>query len=271
MLHEHYPKLTTDLADLESAIERYLLPGLVPPAPIITPAARIRAQGSCFANNIHKALIKAGYLVGHMDFPEAVNSPLANAEMLRHVTSPERPYDQAEHQELFPKAVCAEIGQHIASEDVFILTLGVSCAWYRKGAMRPSFRIAGALDEYEMRYVGVKENFDAILDIITSIRRLNASTKIILTVSPVPMNRSYGLGSAVMVDARSKSTLYLATSLAMAEKMPGVYYWPSFEIVRWLAPHAGPAYGADDLSTRHVNQDLVTLIVKLFLKHYAGA
>jgi hypothetical protein len=49
-----------------------------------------------------------------------------------------------------------------------------------------------------------------------------------------------------------------------------VFYWPSFEIVRWLAPHVSPAYGADDGLSRHVNRALVDLIVKLFLKHYAG-
>ncbi len=125
------------------------------------------------------------------------------------------------------------------------------------------------IDGYEMRHTSVGDNERAIRSIIDGLREINPTIKIVLTVSPVPLNRAIGLGSSVRADAISKSTLCVATANVMADQPEGVFYWPSYEIVKWLAPHIAPAFAADDGNLRHVNRELVALIISLFLKYYA--
>lgn len=73
-----------------------------------------------------------------------------------------------------------------------------------------------------------------------------------------------------MADCLSKSTLRVAIAEHMKEATSGVFYWPSFEMVRWIGAHTGPAYGQDDNLTRHVNKSLVALIVDKFLGCYGS-
>jgi hypothetical protein len=94
---------------------------------------------------------------------------------------------------------------------------------------------------------------------------------IVYSVSPVPLNRAVGLGMPpVMADCLSKSTLRVNVDTFLRSAPEGIFYWPSFEIVRWLGAHTGPAYGADDGQTRHVNRALVDTIVEKFLNHYGS-
>jgi hypothetical protein len=264
-----YPRYIPELADLDTAIEKFVLPGFLPPQPIIQRTSRIRTQGSCFAENIAQALQEAGCTTRHLSFPEAVNSPLANAALFEHVLDPGRAYDLPEHEALFSRQSCALAAEKIPAEDVFILTLGVAPCVYPVNSPMPSF-VADAkrIAAYEMRHTSVDENVCAITAIISALRKLNPDIVVVLTVSPVPLNRALNLGSPVSVDAISKSTLVVAASRYMAMAPPGVYYWPSFEIVRWLVPHVCPPFGAEDAHLRHVNRDLVGRIVRLFLKHY---
>lgn len=114
----------------------------------------------------------------------------------------------------------------------------------------------------------VVENAAVILQIINTIWEHNRDCRVILTVSPVPMNRADT--EAVMADCLSKSKLRAAVEMVRETYAPahGVYYWPSFEIVRWLAPHLSPAYGADDGMLRHVNADLVAMNCQLFVETF---
>jgi hypothetical protein len=120
----------------------------------------------------------------------------------------------------------------------------------------------------------VQENADNIAAIIEAVRRIAArKIDVVLTVSPVPLSGTTEFASAVIADCLSKSTLRLACQQVLSRRPPGVFYWPSFEIVRWLGPHFGSlqpdVYGAHDGNTRHVSPWLVDIIVDLFLEHYA--
>ncbi len=100
--------------------------------------------------------------------------------------------------------------------------------------------------------------------------------KIVLTVSPVPISGTTEFGSAVVADCVSKSTLRVAChEVATFHQAEDVVYWPSFEIVRWLGPHYGPAhplvYGADDDNTRHVSGWIVKIIIDLFLERFSAS
>ena len=267
-----YPRSATELDNLRAAVEEFVLAGQTPPAPIIGPATRVRTQGSCFAENLAAALQARGVAAIHSGFEETINSPIANRVLFQHVLAPDAPYADPIHESLFSRELCAGARDAVPLDDVFIFTLGVAPCLYRVGSTIPVFKLGDAKDisDFELRHTSVEENEAAIRFIIDALRHLNPRIKIVLTVSPVPLNRSLNLGPAVMVDCISKSTLRVVAANIMRNPPPEVYYWPSFEIVRWLAPHAFPAFGADDGLLRHVNRGLVDLIVDLFLKHYAA-
>jgi hypothetical protein len=163
---------------------------------------------------------------------------------------------------------------------VLILTLGVAPCFFDRetgafgfvtGQLSPAVQ-RHLMSRYEMRMTSVAENVENIHAILASASRLaERPPKVVLTVSPVPLQATNEFHSAVIADCLSKSTLRLASHQAISETPEGqVVYWPSFEIVRWLGVHFGPAhplvYGADDTNSRHVSQWLVDLIVDLFLE-----
>ena len=47
-------------------------------------------------------------------------------------------------------------------------------------------------------------------------------------------------------------------------KNSSIYYWPTFELFRWVGSHFGSAYGADDGLPRHPNKHLVNLATTAF-------
>jgi predicted TIM-barrel fold metal-dependent hydrolase len=89
----------------------------------------------------------------------------------------------------------------------------------------------------------------------------------------VPLMGTAELSNAVLADCVSKTTLRVALHEVMQEFHPEeVYYWPSFEIVRWLGGHTTlPAFGTDDGMSRHVSNWLVEVIVNRFSRHLFGA
>ena len=51
-------------------------------------------------------------------------------------------------------------------------------------------------------------------------------------------------------------------------KLPGVHYWPSFEIVRWIGAHTGPVFGIDDGAQFHVSEALIGRITSQFIETF---
>src|SRR5665213_3912527 len=116
--------------------------------------------------------------------------------------------------------------------------------------------------------MSVQENTDHLRRIIACVHKLNPDAKVVLTVSPVPLAATFDRPSAVQADAVSKSTLRITVEEVLRDGIPGVYYWPSFEVVRWLGAHLTtghpPVFGGDDGASRHVSMWLVRMIIRLF-------
>ena len=91
---------------------------------------------------------------------------------------------------------------------------------------------------------------------------------IVLTLSPVPLLASYRDISCLTADCVSKSVLRVALDRVTAEDLEAVYYWPSFEIVKWIGPNLPwPAYGEGGKS-RDVNRRLITAIIDAFIETF---
>jgi hypothetical protein len=102
-----------------------------------------------------------------------------------------------------------------------------------------------------------------VTKLIKEIRKVNPALPIVLTVSPVPIYRSFLAPSAFVDDCVSKCMLRGAVQ-QIQSKNSSIYYWPTFELFRWVGSHFGSAYGADDGLPRHPNKHLVHLATTAF-------
>jgi hypothetical protein len=265
-------------------IRRYILRGRDDPK-FIAPASRFVTLGSCFALELAKRLEATGRPTFHEPIGEDVNSTLANRWLLDWVErGDDCPYADA-MQAAFGSEMRARLAEGLAEADVVIMTLGVAPARFHHetGAFVLAAGVMSATvqtylnSHFVMRTMTVAENVQNLQAIIGAIRRLSRrSPTIVLTVSPVPLQGSTEMASALEADCLSKSTLRVACQEVLDDPANrDVVYWPSFEMVRWAGPYwpAGGrmAYGADDGTTWHVSHWLVDLIVGLFLEHFSAA
>jgi hypothetical protein len=114
---------------------------------------------------------------------------------------------------------------------------------------------------------------EAITCCIEGIRAITAAP-IVVTLSPVPVDSVLGLAktdlkSAMEIDCVSKSRLRSAfdeiTPALQAAHGP-IHYFPSYEIVRWLAPMLNvPIFGREDGAARHVSADILQTVCTQFI------
>ena len=243
-----YPRTNEEFLDLPRLIADFILGQNSPVR--IRPDARLFLQGSCFAENLYNELKAANRPCFYNAFTEALNSPLANLVYFKSLVQ------QPGH------AVLAEL----QAAHVFVLTVGVAPCWFVKATREftpaPDLR---NMDAYVHHTPTVRETASALRAVFDLIYDINPRIDIVLTLSPVPLARSMEFESAIVADCVSKSTLRAAIHETLAE-YPGKkpFYFPSFEIVRWVGAHAGNAYGDDGLP-RHVSRHYVQQIVQSFL------
>jgi hypothetical protein len=126
-----------------------------------------------------------------------------------------------------------------------------------------------------LRMASHEETREAIAGCIQGIRAMTAAP-IVVTLSPVPVDSAIGLSSdlrsAVEVDCVSKSRLRCAfDEVAQALRAQGapIHYFPSFEIVRWIAPLLPiPSFGMDDAAARHVSSPILDAVCALFIQRF---
>jgi hypothetical protein len=100
------------------------------------------------------------------------------------------------------------------------------------------------------------EIISSISTAINTLRRLRKDIPVVVTVSAVPIYRSFLTPFALVDDCMPKAALRPAVP-AILERNEGVYYWPSFKLFRWFGSYIEPAFGEDDLLPRHPNLRLV--------------
>jgi len=127
-----------------------------------------------------------------------------------------------------------------------------------------------------LRLATYAETVEAIQTCIRGIRSVTAAT-LVVTISPVPIDSVIGLAtqhlkSAIEVDCVSKSRIRSAFDDVFAAEQradSAIWYFPSFEIVRWIAPLLPiPAFGLDDAASRHVSSPILNGICSLFTQKF---
>ena len=122
---------------------------------------------------------------------------------------------------------------------------------------------------YELKAFSYESTLEASKSLIDGISKLNPNAKILLTLSPVPIDNALGIKSnicsSVTLDCYSKSILRSCIQ-NLLDTNYNVKYFPSFEIVRWLAPVTGTkVFGEEDAASRHVSEKVLLSIYNYFV------
>lgn len=192
-----------------------------------------------------------------------------------------------------------QLAGQLRAADCVVLTLGNVVDFFREGAdaalpltekIFPKFvampgsedigRRASAAARLKklgatLRLASYQETLEAIEGCIDGVRAIT-DAPLVVTLSPVPVDSVIGLAdcelkSAVEVDCVSKSRLRSAFDEIAARRgaKDAIHYYPSFEIVRWIAPLAPiPSFGLDDAASRHVSSPILDAICATFLQRF---
>jgi len=145
--------------------------------------------------------------------------------------------------------------------EVFVFTLGMNEVWRLKssGAVlsRAPWRISNDLVEH--RVMTAEENVEELQSMLNTLRRLNPTIKVIVSVSPVPLHATFRADEhhIVAANAHSKSVLRVAAE-EFVKRNTDVYYFPSYESVMYCTPNAWE----DD--QRHVSRAAVDKVMAMF-------
>lgn len=192
-----------------------------------------------------------------------------------------------------------QLARQLVGADCVVLTLGNVVDFFREGAdadlplvekIFPKFVAMPSSEDIgqranaaarakklgaTLRLASYQETSEAIEACIAGIRSITAAP-LIVTLSPVPVDSVIGLDakelkSAMEVDCVSKSRLRSAFDEILLRQVErgDLYYFPSFEIVRWIAPVTPiPNFGLDDAASRHVSSPILDAICGSFLRRF---
>lgn len=166
----------------------------------------------------------------------------------------------------------AAVRRALEGMEVFVFTLGLTECWAdtRDGAVFPLAPgvAGGRYEPEEVRFLnlGLEETLADLMAALGAIRAVNPAVRIILTVSPVPLNATMEPRHVFVSTTWSKAVLRLAADRAVSA-LPNCVYFPSYEII--TAPHVrGRYFGVD---CREVLAEGVDHVMRVFLRHFAEA
>ncbi|WP_167767033.1 GSCFA domain-containing protein [Jannaschia formosa] len=234
------------------AARRFVVQGWEPATRPVTPATRITAFGSCFADNISNWLAARNYDVltrdeGSNAYVVKCGEGMVNSFVIRQQFEWafegrrfEQPlwhgYDAESYG--YDEEIRRQTHDIFAKTDLFILTFGLSEVWYDEvtggvfwrsipqevyDPSRHKFRVSSVAEN--------RENIEAIHDLI---RRHRPGAQVICTLSPVPLIATFRPVSCISANSVSKAVLRVALDEAIREQGPDgvLHYWPSYEIVQ---------------------------------------
>lgn len=266
--------------DLAAAIRNHVLPGHTPAAPLLDQSTPVITLGSCFARELRLFLSISGVNAKRFWIPSGLNNTFAILDFFSWcVTGTETGrgyrYERGSDGgigEWTPEAEREAYLDAFARAGAFVFTIGLAEVWqdretgsvFWRGVPKEIFDA----ERHTFRLTTVDENTANLREVIALIRRINATAPIVLTLSPVPLLATFRDISCLTADCVSKSVLRVALDQVMGDRPAGVYYWPSFEIVKWVgATLPWSAYGEGG-STRDVSRRLISHIIDQFVAAY---
>ena len=131
-----------------------------------------------------------------------------------------------------------------------------------------SFNLSSLMRDagYSLELMDFRETFDSCSNLLKAIDRLNPIAKVIVSLSPIPIDNLIGSSvgsSAIIADCISKSTLRVCID-ALSKEF-AFSYFPSYEIVKWVAPMTPEQiWGKEDGCSRHISEHVLLSIYRYF-------
>ena len=252
--------------------------------------------GSCFAAEIHRYLMGYGLESYTVTLADYINSPRMNAEGLScnyipigsyhwdFLKEPEsllaKKYEAHAYPILDDQNQASELqilarehvyrserfadkygflSKRIISSDVIIFTVGTAVKKVNN----------------KLEFEDIADTTQFLFDIRKKINDINSDAQVFFTLSPVPLQAISGISesclTAVEADCISKSisrvALYNFFKDLDSQFSKSTHYFPSFEIVRWLAPYYNNSAWSD---SHHIQRDIAKLICRLFVSTFVG-
>jgi hypothetical protein len=157
----------------------------------------------------------------------------------------------------------------LAEADIVILTVGLNEVFRYLPTGHYLHRTPWGLNPalWTKAILTVEQNYQTLKTGIERLRQHNPDVKIIISVSPVPLARTFRrdvhVAAATM---HSKAVLRIAVE-ALCADLPGVHYMASFETVMY----PGDAITAWVPDQRHVSTEVVAKVMRLFEEQFCGA
>lgn len=148
--------------------------------------------------------------------------------------------------------------------EVFIMTLGMNEVWYlRSGHALSRLPLDLSLGLVRSQVLSVGDNLAELQRMLDVWRHHNPRLKLILSVSPVPLNATFRSKEMHVVPANchSKSVLRVAAE-EFCRRNRDVFYFPSYESVLYCTEQPWQA------DQRHVSKEAVDKVMQLFDRIY---
>ncbi|QYZ67195.1 MAG: hypothetical protein HPY30_15130 [Gammaproteobacteria bacterium (ex Lamellibrachia satsuma)] len=278
-----YPADIDAFNDLSKLIRHHVINGHVPKSPVLTLNDNVITLGSCFASELRYFLNDVGLASDSFWVPSGLNNTFALLDFVSWCVRGEQTsrgfrYERTHEGKLEDWQPAYERDQYVdylRDAGAIVFTIGLAEVWEDARSGKVFWRgiPESVFDEnrHVFRVTTVEENKRNIGEIIDLIREVNAHAPIIITLSPVPLKATFRNSSCVTSDCISKSILRVAIDTLMSEERPDVYYWPSFEVVKWVGCHMPySVYGTDDDVVRHVSRYVILNILFEFIRSYYG-
>lgn len=155
--------------------------------------------------------------------------------------------------------------------DCVTLTLGLIEAWRHKrtGLFIQNAPVSRELlrhaDDFEFVVLDYNDCLDFVQRTISMVREANPAVRVLITTSPVPMEKTFTDNDVVIANMTSKSTLR-AVAAKVSDTTACVDYFPSYEAVVMQDPNS--TYEEDRL---HVRDSVVGRIVSQLINWYFDA
>jgi hypothetical protein len=267
--------------DLPELIRQWIVPGYAPKAGLLSAQDTIITVGSCLAGEVREILGALGCSSGGFRPPFRVTNTYAILDFVSWCVTGEEigrgyRYDRmadGEIGEWTPEAERDEYVQAMREAGAFVFGFGVAEIWqdretgtvFWRGVPKDVYQ-AG---RHEFRLTTVEENEENLVRIVELIRSVNPTAPIVLMLSPIPVPATFREIESLPADCVSKSVLRVALDRVVSRKLERVYYWPTFEVVRWAGAHLPwQAYGIEDGKPHHVNRALLAATVDAFVEAF---
>lgn len=156
-----------------------------------------------------------------------------------------------------------------SAADVFVFTFGLCESFFDKASGRylnvtPDPRVAAGQD-LAFRFLSLEDNLAAGQSLIDIVTAINPEARIVLTVSPVPLDATFTEHDVIIANTLAKSTLVL-TAHTLVALNPACAYFPSYEMVMNSAQHQAWLW-----DKKHVAEPMVDHIMRNFIDQHVEA